>query len=75
MYHCDILMTRLWSMLTLKMPCSTLVDMKISRNGDAMRGGIGKKKYQRVGNVATLSKMSGPMKKKFDFVKFGTARN
>jgi len=49
--------------------------MKISRNGDAMRGGIGKKKYQRVGNVATLSKMSGPMKKKFDFVKFGTARN
>jgi len=62
-------------MLTLKMRCSTLVDMKISRTGDAMRGGIGKKKYQRVGNVAALSKMSGPMKKKSDFVKFGTARN
>jgi len=42
-------------MLTLEMQCSTLIDMKSSRNGDVMRGGIGKKKYQRVGNVATLS--------------------
>ena len=55
MYHCDILITRLWSMLTLEMRCSTLTHMKSSRNGDVMRGGIGKKKYQRVGNVATLS--------------------
>jgi len=54
-YHCDILVTRLWPMLTLEMQCSTLIHMKSSRNGDAMRGGIGKKKYQRVGNAATLS--------------------
>jgi len=61
-------------MLTLEMHCSTLVDMKSSRNGDVMRGGIGKKKYQRVGNVATLSNVWPYMKKKSDFVKFGIAR-
>jgi len=44
MYHCDNLITRLWSMLTLEMQCSTLIHKKSSRNGDAMRGGIGKDK-------------------------------
>ena len=44
MYHCDNLITRLWSMLTLEMQCLTLIHKKSSRNGDAMRGGIGKDK-------------------------------